>query len=100
MSKIDERSLPDLIHRPLITEKAIRLLEENQYMFDVSPKATKPEIKAAIEQLFDVTVVSVNTATPPVKKKRVGRFMGHKPHYKRAIVKLAPGDQIVLFPDV
>lgn len=100
MSNVDTRDLPDLIHRPLVTEKATLLLEENQYLFEVSPKATKPQIKAAIEALFNVKVVSVNTANPPRKKKRVGRFMGHKPQYKRAFVKLAEGDQIVLFPEV
>lgn len=100
MTKFDPRSLPDLINRPLVTEKATRLLAENQYIFEVAPKATKPEIKAAIESLFDVKVVSVNTQNPPAKKKRVGRFMGSKPHFKRAIVTLAQGSEIVLFPEV
>ncbi len=100
MTKFDPRSLPDLINRPLVTEKATRLLAENQYIFEVAPKATKPEIKAAIESLFDVKVVSVNTQNPPAKKKRVGRFMGSKPHFKRAIVTLAEGSEIVLFPEV
>ena len=100
MTKFDPRSLPDLINRPLVTEKATRLLAENQYIFEVSPKATKPEIKAAIESLFDVKVVSVNTQNPPAKKKRVGRFMGSKPHFKRAFVTLAEGSEIVLFPEV
>ncbi len=100
MTKFDPRSLPDLINRPLVTEKATRLLADNQYIFEVAPKATKPEIKAAIESLFDVKVVSVNTQNPPAKKKRVGRFMGSKPHFKRAIVTLAEGSEIVLFPEV
>lgn len=100
MNKFDPRSLPDLVNRPLVTEKATRLLADNQYIFEVAPKATKPEIKAAIESLFDVKVVSVNTQNPPQKKKRVGRFMGSKPHFKRAIVTLAQGSEIVLFPEV
>jgi large subunit ribosomal protein L23 len=100
VTKFDPRSLPDLINRPLVTEKATRLLADNQYIFEVAPKATKPEIKAAIESLFDVKVVSVNTQNPPAKKKRVGRFMGSKPHFKRAIVTLAEGSEIVLFPEV
>lgn len=97
---IDPRKLPDILHRPIITEKATLLMENNQYTFDVAPKATKPEIKAAVEQVFDVKVVSVNTSTPPRKKKRVGRFVGYKSQYKRAIVRLAEGDSIPLFPDV
>ena len=75
-------------------------MELGKYVFDVLPKATKPEIKAAIESLFDVTVTKVNTLTLPRKKRRVGRFMGYKAQYKRAIVTLKEGDSIVLFPDV
>ena len=94
------RSLADLVRRPLITEKATMLLGNNQYTFEVVPQATKPEIKAAIEELFDVKVIGVNTINPPRKKRRVGRFAGHRPHYKRAVVRLAPEDTIVLFPEV
>ncbi len=100
MTKFDVRELPDLIRRPLVTEKATQLLEDNQYIFEVSTKAAKPDIKAAIESLFEVKVISVNTSNPPAKEKRVGKFAGHKPRYKRAIVKLAPGDSITLFPEV
>lgn len=100
MSNFNPRDLADLIRRPLVTEKATRLLEDNQYVFEVVPTATKPQIKAAIESLFDVKVVSVNTSNPPKKRRRMGRFMGYKPHYKRAVVTLATGDSIVLFPDV
>ncbi|MFM7615255.1 MAG: 50S ribosomal protein L23 [Synechococcales cyanobacterium] len=92
--------LSQLIHRPIITEKAIRLLEENKYTFDVAPKATKPEIKAAIEALFKVKVVKINTANPPRRQRRVGQFSGFRPSYKRAIVTLAEGNSIVLFPEV
>lgn len=100
MINFDPRKLPDIVRRPIVTEKATRLLEDNKYTFEVSPRATKPEIKAAIEDLFDVTVVRVNTVTPPRKKRRIGRFMGHRSQYKRAVVTLAPGDSITLFPEV
>lgn len=93
-------TLADLIRRPLITEKATLLLENNQYTFEVSPKASKPEIKAAIEELFDVKVVGVSTSNPPRKKRRIGRYEGFRPTYKRAVVTLAEGDTIPLFPDV
>jgi large subunit ribosomal protein L23 len=66
----------------------------------VALKATKPEIKAAIESLFDVKVIGVNTIRPPRKKRRVGRYIGFKPLYKRAIVTLSEGDSITLFPEV
>jgi large subunit ribosomal protein L23 len=79
-------------------------MEQNKYTFEVIPKATKTQIKAAIEDLFQVKVVKINTANPPRKKKRVGRFIGYKPQYKRAIVTIAPGDvdkvRQVLFPEL
>jgi large subunit ribosomal protein L23 len=89
-----------MVLRPIVTEKATLLLEDNKYVFDVVPQATKPQIKAAIESLFDVKVTGVNTLMPPRRKRRVGRFIGYKPQYKRAIVTLAPEDSITLFPDV
>jgi large subunit ribosomal protein L23 len=100
VTKLEARDLADLIIQPIITEKATLLLEQNKYVFDVVPKATKPDIKAAIESLFDVKVVKVNTNRPPRKKRRVGKFIGFKPQYKRAIVTLAEGDSITLFPEV
>ncbi len=100
MTEYNPRDLVDLVIKPIITEKATLLLENNQYVFDVLPKATKPEIRAAIEQLFDVKVTGVNTIRLPRKKRRVGRFIGHKPLYKRAIVTLQEGDSITLFPDL
>jgi large subunit ribosomal protein L23 len=100
VSKYDPRNLADLVLRPIVTEKATLLLEQNKYVFEVILKATKPEIQAAIESLFDVKVTSVNTIRPPRKKRRVGRFVGYKPQYKRAIVTLRAGDSITLFPEV
>ncbi len=100
MTKYNPRDLPDLIIKPIVTEKATLLLENNQYVFDVALKADKPRIKAAIESLFDVKVTKVNTSRPHRKKRRVGKYIGYKPQYKRAIVTLAEGDSITLFPEV
>ncbi len=100
MTKFDSRNLADIVRRPIVTEKATIALEDNKYTFEVAPKATKTQIKEAIEYLFDVTVVKINTMNPARKKRRVGRFIGYRPHYKRAIVTLSPGDTIVLFPEV
>lgn len=97
---VDSRDLPDIVRKPIISEKATLNLENNQYTFEVAPKATKPEIKAAIEALFEVKVTGISTMNPPRKKKRLGRFVGYKPTYKRAVVTLAEGDSIPLFPDV
>lgn len=104
MSEYDARYLADIVHRPIVTEKATILMEQNKYTFEVTPKATKPEIKAAIENLFDVKVVSVNTILPPRKQRRVGKFVGFKARYKRAIVTVAADDvekvRQTLFPEV
>lgn len=101
MSKrFEAHELPDIIRKPLITEKATIALENNQYTFEVAPKATKPQIKDAIEELFEVSVVGISTQNPPRKKRRVGQFIGHRATYKRAVVTLAEGDTITLFPDV
>jgi len=89
----------DIIRRPLLTEKAIKMLEEGKYLFEVPPKANKIEIRQAISSLFSVTVTKVNTMNPPLKRRRVGRFAGVKPTYKRAVITLQEGDSIPLFPD-
>lgn len=100
MTKFTPSALADIVYRPIVTEKATLLLENNQYTFDVDPRADKPQIQEAIESLFDVKVVGVSTQNLPLKKKRMGRFMGHRAQYKRAVVTLAEGDTITLFPEV
>ncbi|MFM2431066.1 MAG: hypothetical protein RLZZ511_2279 [Cyanobacteriota bacterium] len=97
---LDPRQLADIVSRPIITEKATVGLENNQYTFEVDPRADKVEIRAAIEYLFNVKVTGISTHRPPRKKKRVGQFVGYKPTVKRAIVTLAEGDSIPLFPEV
>ena len=87
----------DVIIRPVISEKSYGLLDENKYTFIVAPQANKTEIKIAVEKIFDVKVVSVNTQNRRGKKKRRGYIIGKRPDIKRAIVTLAPGDEIELF---
>ena len=93
------RSNTQVIKYPIITDKATRLLENNQYSFVVDPYSDKITIKAAIEYLFNVTVIKVNTCHLPRKKKRVGKYIGWKPKYKKAIVTLSEGDVINLFTE-
>ena len=88
-----------IIKYPIITDKATRLLANNQYSFIVNPKSDKPSIKAAIEYLFNVKVVKINTAHLPKKKKRIGKYMGWKSNNKKAIVTLSEGDTINLFAE-
>jgi|TARA_B110000444_G_scaffold226920_1_gene231792 large subunit ribosomal protein L23 len=94
-----QRPLRDIVKYPILTEKTIKLIEQNQYSFAVDRKANKTTVKAAVEELFDVTVVSVNTSLQPLRKKRVGKFVGTKARYKRAIVRLANEDSITLFEE-
>jgi len=91
--------LADVIRRPLITEKATRALEINQYTFEEDHRAAKPDIKAAVEQLFDVRVIGISTMNPPRRTRRVGRFAGKRAQVKKAVVRLADGDAIQLFPE-
>lgn len=102
MTKVSERDLADVVKRPIVTEKATIKMELNQFTFDVDLKATKPIIKQAIELLFSVKVKSVNTHNPPRKRRRVGKFIGYKSRYKRAIVTLEDGEPLrkILFPEV
>jgi large subunit ribosomal protein L23 len=93
------RSNAQIIKYPIITDKATRLLENNQYSFVVDPSSDKIAIKTAIEYLFNVTVIKVNTCRLPRKKKRVGKYIGWKPQYKKAIVTLSEGDVINLFTE-
>jgi large subunit ribosomal protein L23 len=93
------RSNVEIIKYPIITDKATRLLENNQYSFIVDRYSDKSSIKTAIEYLFTVKVIKVNTCRLPRKQKRVGKYIGWKPQYKKAIVTLSEGDVINLFTD-
>ena len=93
------RSNAQIIKYPIITDKATRLLENNQYSFVVDRYSDKINIKSAIESLFSVKVIKINTCRLPRKKKRVGKYIGWKPQYKKAVVTLSEGDVINLFTD-
>jgi large subunit ribosomal protein L23 len=84
----------DVILAPVITEKATAVSESNQVVFKVRRDATKPEIKAAVETLFKVKVLSVNTLTRKGKKKNFRGVRGKQQDVKKAIVRLAEGDKI------
>nr|YP_008144850.1 50S ribosomal protein L23 [Grateloupia taiwanensis]AGO19883.1 50S ribosomal protein L23 [Grateloupia taiwanensis] len=94
-----ERKLIDLVKYPIITDKTTKLIEENQYCFAVDNKASKLDIKAAIEYIFNVRVQKINTMKGITKKRRIGKFFGKKTSYKKAIIKLHEDDNIELFPD-
>ncbi|AQS41248.1 MAG: 50S ribosomal protein L23 [Candidatus Tokpelaia hoelldobleri] len=84
----------DVIVSPVITEKSTMVSENNQVMFNVAPKATKPEIKAAVEALFGVKVKAVNTLVRKGKEKRFKGIVGRQNDVKKAVVTLAEGQSI------
>ena len=90
-----------IIRYPSITEKnTLQREQQNKYVFEVLRTATKPQIKVAVEKLFGVSVVSVNTMIVKGKKKRMGRFAGYRPDWKKAIVKIQEGQSIARFGEV
>jgi len=97
---VNEVHLYEVLRRPLITEKATLLKEGDKYAFEVANKASKPQIKEAVEQAFRVRVNGVNVITMPGKTKRFGRRQVTSSSWKKAIVTLAPGDKITFFEGV
>ncbi len=90
-----------IILRPLVTEKSTDFrVKEDKYAFEVDLKTNKPEIKKAIEELFKVNVVGVHTMIVHGKVKRMGRFEGKRPNWKKAIVSLKKGEKIEFFETV
>jgi large subunit ribosomal protein L23 len=88
----------DIIKRPLDTEKLDRLRDrENKFAFEIDMKASKTEVKQAVEGLFKVKVVAIKTAIVRGKFRRIGRNEGKRPNWKKAIVTLKEGDAISLF---
>ena len=90
-----------IVRRALITEKGTRIRErENGYLFEVARDANKIEIRHAIEAIFPVKVESIRTMRVHGKPKRMGRYAGHRPDWKKAIVMLKKGQTIELFEQV
>lgn len=87
----------DIIRRPIITEKSALLAEKAVYTFEVAKDANKVEIKKAIEEIFNVKVVAIRTVNVHRKAKRMSRYEGFKTAYKKAIVRLEPGQTIKEF---
>lgn len=90
-----------IIKRPLITEKStIQKEMDNQLAFEVDRRANKIEIKKAVERIFKVQVETVRTLNYQGKKKRLGRTLGRRRHWKKAVVTLKPGQKIEFFEGV
>lgn len=89
--------LYEVLRRPLITEKNTLLGEQNKYCFEVATSANKPQIRQAVEALFNVQVADVNVSNVHGKMRRVGRSRGMTRQWKKAVVTLKPGHRIDLF---
>ena len=87
-----------VLKSPQITEKATNLAGDNQYLFKVFPRATKQEIKKAVEGVYGVGVSRVRTVKVPKKQRRLGRSVGWRKAYKKAIVTLKEGQKIEILP--
>jgi large subunit ribosomal protein L23 len=92
--------LYEVLRRPLITEKMTLLQGANKYAFKVASKATKHQVKMAVETAFKVNVINVNMMNVPGKQRRVGRRMVMTPSWKKAVVTLMPGQKIEFFEGV
>jgi len=90
----------DILRRPLITEKSTGLQADGKYSFEVSVRATKHQIKTAVEQAFKVGVTAVNVQSIRGKTKRVKSGYTTAPSWKKAVVSLKPGDKIELFEGI
>ncbi len=95
---MNSEGLYGIVGRPVVTEKTTASQEgANKVVFRVSPEANKIQIRQAIEKLFNVRVLSVNTMRAPSKPKRVGRVSGRRAGFKKAVVTLAEGDTIEFY---
>ena len=97
MSTVKIRDHRDILLAPVVSEKSYGLLDENKYTFLVRPDANKTQIKIAVEQVFSVKVLDVNTLNRQGKRKRTRSGFGRRKNTKRAIVSLAEGDRIEIF---
>ncbi len=89
-----------IIIRPIISEKSYDLIGQNRYTFEVAKTASKPQIGQAVSEIFGVTVTSVNTMNVTGKPRRVRYAKGKTRDWKKAVVTLAEGDTIDMFPSV
>ncbi|KRN94841.1 50S ribosomal protein L23 [Pediococcus stilesii] len=79
----------DIILRPVVTETSMALIDDKRYTFDVDPRATKTQVKKAIEEIFEVTVTKINIMNVKGKLKRQGRYAGYTKKRRKAIVQLS-----------
>lgn len=87
----------DIIKRPIITEQSMENVSNKVYVFEVDKTASKIDIRRAVEEIFGVSVLKVNTMNMPGKKKRMGVHVGRRPNWKKAIIRLTPDSKTIEF---
>jgi large subunit ribosomal protein L23 len=87
----------EILIRPVVSEKSYHQITQNRYTFKVHKDAHKTQVRQAVEELFEVTVTSVNIVKMPAKPKRRGMIKGTRPGWKKAIVEVKAGDKIDIF---
>jgi large subunit ribosomal protein L23 len=96
-----EMHVYEILKRPVLTEKSNYQADAlHRYTFEVHPRANKHQVREAVEQIFNVTVVSVNIMGVRGKQRRLGRYLGRTPDWKKAVVTVAPGQSISFFEGV
>ena len=91
----------DIIRRPVVTEKGVTAKDEHATLcFEVAPEANKTQVKQAVEKLFKVKVAEVRTSNIEGKMRRRGRFVGYRRDWKKAYVKLQPGQKVPDFAEI
>ncbi|MDP2859546.1 MAG: 50S ribosomal protein L23 [Bacillota bacterium] len=90
----------EILIKPIVTEKTNLGMSKGRYVFMVKREANRTEIKRAVEEIFKVTVTSVNTANIMGKPRRMGKYEGKRPDYKKAVITLAEGQRIKLFEGI
>jgi large subunit ribosomal protein L23 len=94
-------TIHQVIRRPLVTEKGVTKKDDERTLcFEVAPDANKVQVKKAVEKLFKVKVAEVRTANMDGKMRRRGRFMGYRPDWKKAYVKLKEGEKVPDFAEI
>ena len=94
-------NIHQVLKRPLVTEKGVAVKDENRTLcFEVAPGANKTQVKSAVEKLFKVKVEEVRTANFEGKLRRRGRFAGYRSDWKKAYVRLKPGEKVPDFAEI
>jgi large subunit ribosomal protein L23 len=88
----------NFLKSPYVSEKATALSEENKYVFIVSDKANKSQVKESMQELYKVKVLNVNIVKIPRKKKRLGKYHGWKKGFKKAVIEVKKGEKIDIYP--